>query len=169
MSFHHPYIMAINRIYLCVGPCCRQLFGLGICAGDNISCACKYRRSSHTFRHLIFGGIADFPSVSVFAVQNSRILLLTLCSGLLLSRTWVFTGRKKFIAWVFSILLLSYFGSNLWADINFMELYMGPHYKPSPEVCLQRLTVAKHKIGVGVDNRILCISSEHNYLSSLFK
>ena len=31
-----------------------------------------------------------------------------------------------------------------------MELYVGPHYRQSPEVCLQRLTAAKRRIGVGV-------------------
>ncbi|KAF8725234.1 hypothetical protein AX14_008229 [Amanita brunnescens Koide BX004] len=66
---------------------------------------------------------------------------------LLLSRTWVFTGRKKSILWVFSILLLSYFASNLWINIKYMELYKGPHHQPSPELCLYWLTVVRHRAG----------------------
>ena len=107
--------------------------------------------------------------MSVFTVKTLALLIDPCSAGLLLSRTWVFTGRKKLVAWVFSILLLSYSASSLWADVNFMKLYKGPHYRPSPELCLQWLAAARHGAGVGVTyNTILCILAEYNFLSSLF-
>ena len=168
MSFRRPNVMAIHRIYLCVRPCCWRLFGLGIYARSDIYCACKYCHPSGVWTLIPWRYSRSPLSVGLCCTKKS-VLVIDPCSGLLLSRTWVFTGRKKLIAWVFSILFISYFASNLWANINFMELYKGPHDRPSPEVCLRRLTVARHRTGVGVDNLTPFISTKYNYLLSLFK
>jgi len=66
----------------------------------------------------------------------------------------VFTGRRKLVAWAFAMLLLGYFGSILWVNIGFMKLFTGTHHVGSINACLESVAIARHRIGVGVNNFI---------------
>lgn len=67
----------------------------------------------------------------------------------------MFTGRRQLVAWAFAMLLLGYFGSMLWASIDFMKLFTGIHHVESPEACSESLQIARHRIGVGVVNNFI--------------
>ncbi|KAF8314878.1 hypothetical protein F5887DRAFT_468878 [Amanita rubescens] len=99
---------------------------------------------------------------------------------LLLSRTWVFTGRRKLVAWTFAMLLLGYFGSILWVNISFMKLFTGTHHLESPDACLESVAIARHRIGfvllsaVAVDGIapaavIYCYICDRSNRGNLFK
>lgn len=67
-----------------------------------------------------------------------------LCLGLLLLRTWIFSGKQKLLAWVFSISFSAYIAALSWGTALFIMSYS----KQSGEVCLNSLSAARHLIGV---------------------
>lgn len=104
----------------------------------------------HTFD---IGWCSRLPPI--VSLENSWCFVIDSFLGLLLSRTWVFTGRRKLVAWAFSLLFLGYFGSMLWASISFMELSSGTHHGKSPEACLESLEISRHRLGVGLVNSFI--------------
>lgn len=93
----------------------------------DIPCSKSDHNVSPTSRKRIFGHVIDF-----------------LCSGLLLLRTWIFSGRKKLLAWLFSISFSAYIAALSWGTALFMMSYS----KQSGEACLNSLSAARHLIGV---------------------
>ena len=65
------------------------------------------------------------------------------------------------MAYIFSILFSGYAASTVWANVLYMGLYRGPRPE-SPEACLQSLTVARHRIGVGVFHLLPICAADHS-------
>lgn len=152
MSFHGPFAMAKHGVYVCVRPWRRRLFALGIPASNSISFAGKWHSphplnvSDIRMMQLIFPHCA-------FRTTNKPILSADPLSGLLLSRTWVFTGNSRWLAWIFSMLLLGYLAATAWG----YALYTTIYDPKSPDACIEALANARHRVGVG----IVCIIPIH--------
>ncbi|KAK2459830.1 hypothetical protein APHAL10511_008151 [Amanita phalloides] len=61
----------------------------------------------------------------------------------LLMRTWVFSGRKRLLAWLLSIGFLTYFAASIWSNVAFIRLGT-PRYR---QHCSTHLAAARREVG----------------------
>ena len=160
MSFGGPYTMASHCLYVCIRPRWRRLFTLGIPPRCNIFCDGKHSLSSFWIS-LTLAIYRWSPLIVSSTLQTKHCSSVDPRSGLLLLRTWVFTGKSTLLAYILSILFSGYAASTVWVNVLYMGLYKGARPE-SPEACLESLTVARHRIGVGVFHLPLICPADHD-------
>ena len=70
-------------------------------------------------------------------------------SGLLLLCTWAFSGKKKLLAWLFSLMVSTYFSAMIWAIATYTTVYGRRNMHAYHDDCFASLSTPTRLVTVG--------------------